>query len=106
MQRDKYTRKKKIIFALMGIALGLLIGLIVVEIGIRSFSQYGSLTPETLKKRSLQYEPSMFSRYSLPQREVTVRVNNPSSSQKPETPYYINEKVIGAPTSPSKNPKG
>jgi hypothetical protein len=106
MQRDKYTRKKKIIFSLMGIALGLLTALIVVEIGVRLFSPYGHVTPEILKKRSLQYEPSMFSRYSLPQREMTVRANNPSSSQERETVYYINEKGYRGPNFTVEKPEG
>jgi len=81
----EYSLKKKILFSLLPALVAFFLALLLGELYARLFSQYGYVTPEILKNRSLQYEPSIFSRYVFPRKEL-----NPSGYNNLK--YHINGK--------------
>jgi len=68
----KYSFKKALVFTLLPVMTATLLGLVAGELYLRHFSRYGYVTPQVLKGKSLQYVPSLFSRYVLDRKAADV----------------------------------
>ena len=86
------TRKYKNILTCFLIIIGTVIfALIIVEIGIRLYSNYGRITPALSLSRSLEYEPSIFCRHVFPRKEKNV-TQCITEGYEAEPKYHINPK--------------
>jgi lysophospholipase L1-like esterase len=81
------SKKKKFTIVAISMSMGIL--LLLGEFGVRLFVENGDITPEILRKRSVQYEPVIFARHAFKQ-EARI-VNNPFGKKK-ELVWEINEK--------------
>ena len=69
---NSYSLKKKVVFILIVITISIFAAILCGEIYVRFFSKSGYITPEILKKKTLQYEPSLFARHLFPAKERKV----------------------------------
>ena len=74
------TVKKKRVLTVVVIAMSLGILLLLGEIGVRLFVENGDITPEILRKQSVQYEPVVFARHAFKQEARLV--NYPFGKKK------------------------
>lgn len=62
----------KTVFPLITAVISLVLILIAAEVGIRLFVENSHITPERLRKRSVQYEPALFARSVFSQEARTI----------------------------------
>ncbi len=84
----RLSLEKKLFFTLIMTAIGGTLALSVAEIIVRYTSNSRYDTPETLKKRTLEYAPALFARHIFPRKEL--HATNEDENNLVE--YYINEK--------------
>jgi lysophospholipase L1-like esterase len=64
--------RKKLVFTVVVTALAAVILGLAGEIYVRRTSEYGYITPEIMRERSLQYTPVVFARHAFPQKELNA----------------------------------
>ncbi len=79
----EYSLKKKLFFILILLLIAFFASLLLGELYIRLFKVY--LTPETVREKSIQYEPSLFARYVFPLKDQSFDHHN-------NVKIYINDK--------------
>ena len=89
-----------ILTIIMSIGIFILLG----EGGVRVFVENGDVTPEVLRKRSLQYEPVIFARHAF--KQEARMINDPTDKKKGELVWEINEKGYRGPNFEEKKPDG
>ena len=72
MAQPELSLKKKLLFSALPTLVVLVLALVAAEIFVRQTSKLGYVTPEIIRQRSLQYEPSLFARHVFPQRAQTA----------------------------------
>ncbi|MDH5588253.1 MAG: hypothetical protein OEZ05_16675, partial [Nitrospirota bacterium] len=86
------SRGKVVIIVAISMSMGIL--LLLGEIGVRLFVENGGITPEVLRKRSVQYEPVVFARHAFTQE---ARIVNYPFGKKKDLVWEINEKGYRGP---------
>ncbi len=95
------TSQRKLIVVSVMVALGVVV--LLGELGVRVLVKNSEITPEILRKRSVQYEPVIFARHAFKQ-EARI-VNNPFGKKK-ELVWEINAKGYRGKNFEVPKPKG
>ena len=90
-------------FTVLAILMSIGVLILVGEVGVRLFVKNGEITPEVLRKRSVQYEPVFFARHAFKQE---ARIVNTPFGKKKDLVWEINEKGYRGPNFEGDKPDG